>query len=92
LKKSLFFYTSITGDIHPGLKLVRQKERLEIQGPVCDTKTFVDARVLRGQARTQKCSQWGEKNNQVSTFDYLMSLVFKVSSIKGTFFWGFFSE
>jgi len=32
----------------------------------------------------------GANNNQVSTCEYLMSLVFKASSIKGAFFWRFF--
>jgi len=91
LKKSLFFYTSLTGDIHPGLKLVRQKERLEIQGPVCDTKSLSTLESCAGRHVPRNVHRGGG-NNQVSTFDYLMSLVFKVSSIKGTFFWGFFSE
>jgi len=34
----------------------------------------------------------GVNNYHVSTCEYLMPLVFKASSIKGAFFWCFFSE
>jgi len=32
----------------------------------------------------------GGNNNQASTFEYLMPLVFKALSVKGVFFWCFF--
>jgi len=34
----------------------------------------------------------GANNNEVSTFEYTMPLVFKASSTKGAFFWRFHSE
>ena len=34
----------------------------------------------------------GANNNEVSTFKYIMPLVFKASSTKGAFFWRFYSE
>ena len=39
-----------------------------------------------------KNSDRGENNNEVSTFKYILLLVFKASSTKDAFFWCFYSE